>query len=57
MMKEIPYNELNFSYDEEEYDEYEKKLMCKNIENQNANIDEHSFGGRMGEARNSIMKK
>ena len=34
----------------------EDKLLAKQIDNQNANIDEHSFGGRMGEA-NSIMMK
>ena len=33
-----------------------KKLTCSNIENQNANVDEHSFGGRRGEAANIIMK-
>ena len=27
-----------------------EKLSGSNIENQNANVDEHSFGGRMGEA-------
>lgn len=33
-----------------------EKLAAKNIENQNANVDEHSFGGRMGEAT-SVMTK
>jgi ribonucleoside-triphosphate reductase len=37
-------------------EEIEKKLLAKNIENQNANVDEKSFGGRMGEA-NDIMTK
>ena len=27
-----------------------KKLRAENVQNQNANVDEHSFGGRMGEA-------
>lgn len=27
-----------------------EKLMAKNVQNQNANVDEHSFGGRNGEA-------
>lgn len=27
-----------------------EKLMATNVQNQNANVDEHSFGGRMGEA-------
>jgi ribonucleoside-triphosphate reductase len=34
----------------------EEKLMASNVQNQNANVDEHSFGGRMGEARNELMK-
>lgn len=33
------------------------KLMAKNIENSNANVDEHSFGGRVGEASNEMMKQ
>lgn len=33
-----------------------EKLMASNIQNQNANVDESSFGGRMGEAR-SVMTK
>ena len=37
--------------------EIKEKVMASNVENQNANVDERSFGGRMGEARNSIMKK
>jgi ribonucleoside-triphosphate reductase len=32
------------------------KLMAKNIQNQNANVDEASFGGRMGEANDEQMK-
>ena len=35
---------------------YSEKLEARNIQNQNANIDEQSFGGRMGEA-NSLMTK
>lgn len=34
-----------------------EKLEASNVQNQNANVDEHSFGGRMGEAKNSLMKK
>ena len=34
----------------------EDKLLAKQIDNQNANIDEHSFGGRMGEANSVVMK-
>lgn len=33
-----------------------KKLMAEDIENQNANVDEHSFGGRMGEANRLVTK-
>lgn len=36
--------------------EFAKKLMCENIENQNANVDEYSFGGRMAEASNVYKK-
>jgi ribonucleoside-triphosphate reductase len=34
-----------------------EKLDGKNIENQNANVDEQSFGGRMGEAARVMTKK
>lgn len=33
-----------------------EKLEASNVQNQNANMDEHSFGGRMGEARSELMK-
>lgn len=33
------------------------KLNCDNVQNQNANVDEHSFGGRVGEASDLVMKK
>ena len=33
-----------------------EKLDASNVQNQNANVDEHSFGGRMGEAA-SLMTK
>ena len=36
---------------------YKAKLLAKNIENQNANVDEHSFGGRKGEAHAIIDKQ
>lgn len=32
------------------------KLEASNVQNQNANVDEYSFGGRMGEARNELTK-
>ena len=34
-----------------------KKLACKDIQNQNANVDEKSFGGRIGETSSLIMKQ
>ena len=33
------------------------KIEAKNIQNQNANIDEHSFGGRLGEMSSAILKR
>ena len=33
-----------------------EKLNASNVQNQNANVDEHSFGGRMGEANSALMK-
>ena len=37
--------------------DFEDKLLAKKIDNQNANVDEHSFGGRMGEANSVQMKE
>ena len=34
-----------------------EKLKASNVENQNANVDEMSFGGRRGEAANVLMKQ
>jgi len=34
-----------------------EKLDASNVVNQNANVDEHSFGGRKGEATNELMKQ
>lgn len=34
-----------------------EKLDASNVVNQNANVDEHSFGGRRGEATNEMMKQ
>ena len=33
-----------------------EKIEALDVQNQNANVDEHSFGGRMGEARNELLK-
>ena len=37
--------------------EVARKLDASDVQNQNANVDEHSFGGRMGEANRALMKK
>ena len=34
-----------------------EKLSAANVQNQNANVDEHSFGGRMGETNGVIARK
>ena len=34
-----------------------EKLTASNVQNQNANVDEQSFGGRMGEANDVVMKQ
>ena len=36
--------------------EITNKLYAKSVENQNANVDEHSFGGRMGAATSAVTK-
>ena len=33
-----------------------QKLYAKNVQNQNANVDEKSFGGRRGEASRVVTK-
>lgn len=33
------------------------KLMAKDVQNQNANVDEFSFGGRVGETASYVMKE
>ncbi len=33
------------------------KISADNVQNQNANVDEHSFGGRVGETSDLIMKQ
>ena len=37
--------------------EIEDKLHATNVQNQNANVDERSFGGRMGSVNSEVMKK
>ena len=34
-----------------------EKLLATNVQNQNANVDEYSFGGRMGEAISYVSKQ
>jgi ribonucleoside-triphosphate reductase len=34
-----------------------EKLTASNVQNQNANVDEYSFGGRMGEASSEMAKQ
>lgn len=34
-----------------------EKLAASNVQNQNANIDEKSFGGRVGEASDTVLKQ
>lgn len=34
-----------------------EKLTARNVQNQNANVDEKSFGGRVGEASDTVLKK
>ena len=34
----------------------EEKLFAKNVQNQNANLDENTFGGRLGEMSSAILK-
>ena len=41
---------------EKEKQDFKKKLMATDVVNQNANVDEHSFGGRIGEAADVVMK-
>lgn len=38
-------------------DAVDEKLSARNVQNQNANVDEHSFGGRIGEATDLIMRQ
>lgn len=35
----------------------ESKVQAKDVKNQNANVDEYSFGGRMGEAGDVVLKR
>ena len=49
--------ELGRNHYNELMDSIKEKLEGTNIQNQNANVDEQSFGGRVGEATDVVMKK
>ena len=64
-MKNVARQYIRYRYDREKtrernskfMKEIHKKLVASDVQNQNANIDEHSFGGRMGEASSELTKK
>lgn len=58
--KYILYREQHRKIRERDYEilqQMKDKLGAKNIENQNANVDEASFGGRIGEASRVALKR
>lgn len=63
-LKEVAKRYIRYRYDREKIRESKSqlikditdKLMATNVQNQNANVDEKSFGGRMGEANSVVMK-
>ena len=46
----------NRHFNSEIMQQMKDKLLARSVENQNANVDERSFGGRKGEADSVIMK-
>lgn len=62
--KDVARSYVRYRYDREKIRESKSRLMkeisekltAENVQNQNANVDEHSFGGRMGEANSAVMK-
>lgn len=58
--KYIKYRQVH-SMSRDKYDDMMKavadKLLGRKIDNQNANVDEHSFGGRMGEANDVVCRQ
>ena len=56
---------IRYRYDREKvrnqnkaiYDNIKRIINCEDVQNQNANLDEKSFGGRMGTANSEIMKQ
>ena len=49
--------EVARNYSNDFIDAFAGKLKASNVQNQNANVDEHSFGGRMGEATELMTKR
>lgn len=49
--------EMARNYSDDFIKALKQKLEATNVENQNANVDEHSFGGRTGEATELLTKK
>ena len=49
--------EVARNYQHDFIDAIREKLGAKDVQNQNANVDEHSFGGRTGEASGVVTKK
>lgn len=45
------------NYNSKMMKEFSEKLNGSNVENQNANVDERSFGGRLGEATRVVTKQ
>lgn len=41
----------------ETYQLIREKISAANVQNQNANVDEHSFGGRMGETNSAVLRQ
>lgn len=58
--KYIKYRQVH-SMSRDKYDDLMKavadKLLGRKIDNRNANVDEHSFGGRMGEANDIVCRQ
>lgn len=49
--------EVARNYTNDFIDAIKEKLTAANVQNQNANVDEYSFGGRTGEASSVVTKK
>lgn len=47
--------EISRKHKQEWNESISNKLMAKEVKNQNANVDEYSFGGRVGEASDLVM--